>query len=63
MKNKAEKYARDTAARMRISGFTHYESERLRSYIENAYIAGWKAARTNGGIVEDVILKSEKTGQ
>ena len=63
MKNKAEKYARDTVARMRQAGFTHYESERLRPYIENAYIAGWKAARTNGGIVEDVILKSEKTGQ
>ena len=63
MKNKAEKYASATAARMRLSGFTHYESERLRSYIENAYIAGWKAGRVNGGIVEDVILKSEKTGQ
>lgn len=59
MKNKAEKYASATAARMRLSGFTYYESERVRSYLENAYIAGWKAARTNGGIVEDVILKSD----
>lgn len=45
MKDKAEKYARDAVARMRLSGFTHYESERVRSFLENAYMAGHKAAR------------------
>lgn len=69
MKHKAEKYARDTAARMRQSGFSHYESERVRSYIENAYQAGYKAGRAKagpitedvimrGGIAEDIILKT-----
>lgn len=68
MKHKAEKYARDTAARMRQPGFSHYESERVRSYIENAYKAGYKAGRAKspitedvimrGGIAEDIILKS-----
>lgn len=57
---KAERYARDTAARMRLSGFGHYESERLRPYLENAYIAGYAA---KGDIVEDVILKAKAAAQ
>lgn len=64
MKHKAEKYARDTVARMRQAGFSNYESERVRAYIENAYQAGYKAARGNfGDIAEDIILKSQNAGK
>lgn len=58
MKHKAEKYARDQVARMRQSGFTHYESERVRSYLENAYMTGYRAGRAKGPITEDVIMRS-----
>lgn len=64
MKRKAEKYARDTVARMRQAGFSHYESERVRAYLENAYQAGYKAAQgIIGNIAEDIILKSKNAGQ
>lgn len=58
--SKAERYARAMAARMRISGFSNYESERVRSYMENAYMAGYAA---KGEIVEDVILKAKAAAQ
>lgn len=64
MKNKAEKYARDQVARMRLSGFSHYESERVRSYLENAYQAGYRAGRGNiANIAEDIILKAKAAAQ
>lgn len=43
---------------MRQSGFTHYESERVRSYLENAYMTGYRAGRAKAGpITEDVIMR------
>lgn len=57
---KAERYARDTAAQMRISGFSNYQSEWVRPYLENAYMAGYAA---KGDIVEDVILKAKAAAQ
>ena len=45
MKEKAMKYARDTAYRMFQAGFPYSEAQRMRPYLENAYLAGAKAKK------------------
>lgn len=59
MKHKSENYARDTVARMVRAGFSYVEAQRIRPYLENAYLAGFKAGKSSP-ITEDIILKSER---
>lgn len=46
MRKKSEKYARDAVASMVQSGFPYVEAQRIRPYLENAYLAGYKAGRS-----------------
>lgn len=56
MRKKSENYARDQVARMVQAGFPYIEAQRIRPYLEIAYLAGFKAGQM-APITEDVVMR------